>query len=59
MIGGEIVADIPAPGACQACGRALPPQEFLRRRVRAVDAYTATRDAGAPHGANEHAKNMS
>jgi hypothetical protein len=38
MIGGEIVADIPAPGACQACGRALPPQEGKGRRRLYCDA---------------------
>lgn len=38
MTGGEIVADIPAPGACQACGRALPPQEGKGRRRLYCDA---------------------
>jgi hypothetical protein len=38
MNGGEIVADVPAPGACQACGRALPPQEGKGRRRLYCDA---------------------
>jgi hypothetical protein len=38
MIGAEIVAHIPAPGACQACGRALPPQEGKGRRRLYCDA---------------------
>src|SRR6202050_591513 len=38
MIGGEIVADIPEPGACQACGHALPPQQGKGRRRRYCDA---------------------
>jgi hypothetical protein len=38
MVGGEIVADIPAPGTCQACGRALPPQQLKGRRRLYCDA---------------------
>jgi hypothetical protein len=38
MIEGEIVADIPVPGACQACGRALAPQEGKGRRRLYCDA---------------------
>jgi hypothetical protein len=38
MIGGEIVADIPVPGLCQACGRALPPQAGKGRRRLYCDA---------------------
>jgi hypothetical protein len=38
MVGGEIVADIPVPGACPACGRTLPPQEGKGRRRLYCDA---------------------
>jgi hypothetical protein len=38
MVGGEIVADIPAPGVCEACGRALPSQQGKGRRRLYCDA---------------------
>jgi hypothetical protein len=38
MIGGGIVADIPTPGGCQACGRTLPPQAGKGRQRRYCDA---------------------